>query len=229
MHNLVRRAGLTAEKRLVTLAAGLQVPATCIPSGLPAASRTRPRRRTRTRHGTDAGPDRLEEPRPDGCEFAAADHPLAGRRVCSRSTRPRRVARDTAPRDAGRGRDDLEGAVAFIRRQYTTIFVLAVVGAFVIGGVITRSKPPSLRRPKLAGVPIGIRRRSRSSSCAVLDGVGVIACTSRESQRPTASAARRSSSRRAGRQRGGPSPPSSSRCRSRCVGHLHPVRDRRAE
>ena len=29
-----------------------------------------------------------------------------------------------------------EGAVAFIRRQYTTIFILAVVGAVVIGVVI---------------------------------------------------------------------------------------------
>ena len=38
-----------------------------------------------------------------------------------------------------------EGAVAFIRRQYTTIFILAVVGAVVIGVVITVVETPGGR------------------------------------------------------------------------------------
>src|SRR5260370_23525676 len=53
------------------------------------------------------------------------------------------LARDVLSRDTGtKEMEDVagtifEGAVAFIRRQYTTIGVLAVVGAFVIAGVIT--------------------------------------------------------------------------------------------
>ena len=53
------------------------------------------------------------------------------------------LARDVLSRDTGtKEMEDVagtifEGAVAFIRRQYTTIAILAVVGAFVIGAIIT--------------------------------------------------------------------------------------------
>ena len=43
-----------------------------------------------------------------------------------------------------------EGAVAFIRRQYTTIFILAIVGAVIIGIVITL-----VETPEVADVPAG--------------------------------------------------------------------------
>ena len=66
-----------------------------------------------------------------------------------------------------------EGAVAFIRRQYTTIGVLAVVGAVVIGAVIaiveTKDVADTQRlrsRPRLADRPRLPRRRG------LLDGVG---------------------------------------------------------
>jgi len=53
------------------------------------------------------------------------------------------LARDVLARDTGTPEMQavagtiFEGAVAFIRRQYTTIAILAVVGAVVIGIVIT--------------------------------------------------------------------------------------------
>ena len=46
-----------------------------------------------------------------------------------------------------------EGAVAFIRRQYTTIAVLAVVGAVVIGIVITLVETPEVADVPEAGRP----------------------------------------------------------------------------
>ena len=42
-----------------------------------------------------------------------------------------------------------EGAVAFIRRQYTTIAIIAVVGAVIIGIVITL-----VETPEVADVPV---------------------------------------------------------------------------
>ena len=73
------------------------------------------------------------------------------------------LARDVLARDTGTAEMQavagtiFEGAVAFIRRQYTTIFLLAVVGAFVIGAVITLVETPEVADvPKLAGLPIGI-------------------------------------------------------------------------
>jgi len=53
------------------------------------------------------------------------------------------LARDVLARDTGtQAMQDVagtiyEGAVAFIRRQYTTIGILAIVGAVIIGIVIT--------------------------------------------------------------------------------------------
>src|SRR6478672_4835629 len=73
------------------------------------------------------------------------------------------LARDVLRRDSGtQAMQDVsgtiyEGAVAFIRRQYSTIAILAVVGSVVIGIVITLVETPAVADvPKLAGLPIGI-------------------------------------------------------------------------
>ena len=88
-----------------------------------------------------------------------------------------------------------EGADAFVKRQYTTIAVLAVVGAVIIGAVIAFVEAPEVADvPSLAGVPIGVltglrlpRRRG------LLDGLGHHRHDDRvRSNVRTASAARRS-------------------------------------
>jgi K(+)-stimulated pyrophosphate-energized sodium pump len=73
------------------------------------------------------------------------------------------LARDVLRRDTGTDamRDVAstihEGAVAFIRRQYTTISLLALVGAAVIGVVIYLVETPDVADvPALAGAPIAI-------------------------------------------------------------------------
>ena len=64
------------------------------------------------------------------------------------------LARDVLARDTGtQAMQDVagtiyEGAVAFIRRQYTTIAILAVVGAVLIGVVIA-----IVETPEVADVP----------------------------------------------------------------------------
>src|SRR6187455_1115784 len=71
------------------------------------------------------------------------------------------LARDVLRRDTGTDamRDVAstihEGAVAFIKRQYTTIGILALVGAVVIGIVIYIVETPDVADvPTLAGLPI---------------------------------------------------------------------------
>ena len=73
------------------------------------------------------------------------------------------LARDVLSRDTGTDamRDVAstihEGAVAFIRRQYTTIGVLALVGAVVIGVIIFFVETADVADvPELAGMPIAI-------------------------------------------------------------------------
>jgi K(+)-stimulated pyrophosphate-energized sodium pump len=73
------------------------------------------------------------------------------------------LARDVLSRDPGTTEMQavagtiLEGAVAFIRRQYTTIFALAVVGALIIGAVIAIVETPEVADvPSMAGLPIGL-------------------------------------------------------------------------
>jgi K(+)-stimulated pyrophosphate-energized sodium pump len=73
------------------------------------------------------------------------------------------LARDVLGRDKGpQAMQDVadtirEGADAFIRRQYTTIGTLALIGAVVIGAVITLVETPDVADvPELAGLPIGI-------------------------------------------------------------------------
>jgi K(+)-stimulated pyrophosphate-energized sodium pump len=73
------------------------------------------------------------------------------------------LARDVLRRDVGtQAMQDvagtiLEGAVAFIRRQYLTIFLLAIVGAVVIGAIIAVVETPEVADvPSMAGLPIGL-------------------------------------------------------------------------
>ena len=73
------------------------------------------------------------------------------------------LARDVLRRDTGTDAmrevagTIYEGAVAFIRRQYTTIAVLALAGAVVIGIVIYLVETPEVADvPSLAGVPIAV-------------------------------------------------------------------------
>ena len=111
------------------------------------------------------------------------------------------LARDVLARDTGtKEMEDVagtifEGAVAFIRRQYTTIFLLAVVGAFVIGGVITLVETPEVADvPALAGLPIGIMTAFAffvGALCSMASGIIGMYISVKSNVR-TASAARRS-------------------------------------
>src|SRR4026209_389464 len=73
------------------------------------------------------------------------------------------LARDVLSRDKGpQAMQDVadtirEGADAFVKRQYTTIGLLALVGAVIIGVVIAMVETRDVAYvPKLAGAPIGI-------------------------------------------------------------------------
>ena len=111
------------------------------------------------------------------------------------------LARDVLARDTGTAEMQavagtiFEGAVAFIRRQYTTIFLLAVVGAFVIGAVITLVETPEVADvPKLAGLPIGIMTAVAffvGALCSMASGIIGMYISVKSNVR-TASAARRS-------------------------------------
>ena len=77
------------------------------------------------------------------------------------------LARDVLSRDTGtKEMEDVagtifEGAVAFIRRQYTTIAILAVVGAVVIGLVITAA---ITKVPTTASTPIVVYCRRMNAT-----------------------------------------------------------------
>jgi K(+)-stimulated pyrophosphate-energized sodium pump len=111
------------------------------------------------------------------------------------------LARDVLARDTGTAEMQavagtiLEGAVAFIRRQYTTIFVLAVVGAFVIGAVITVVETEEVADvQELAGLPIGIMTAFAffvGALCSMASGIIGMYISVKANVR-TASAARRS-------------------------------------
>jgi K(+)-stimulated pyrophosphate-energized sodium pump len=111
------------------------------------------------------------------------------------------LARDVLGRDQGtQAMQDVsgtiyEGAVAFIRRQYTTIAVLAVVGAVVIGIVITLVETPEVADvPKLAGLPIGIMTAvafAIGAACSMASGIIGMFVSVKANVR-TASAAQRS-------------------------------------
>jgi K(+)-stimulated pyrophosphate-energized sodium pump len=88
-----------------------------------------------------------------------------------------------------------EGAVAFIRRQYTTIGVLAIVGAVLISiviGVIETADVADV--PKLAGLPIGVLTGIAfivGAACSMASGIIGMFISVKANVR-TASAARRS-------------------------------------
>ena len=112
------------------------------------------------------------------------------------------LARDVLARDTGTPEMQavagtiFEGAVAFIRRQYTTIFILAVVGAVVIGVRDRARRDAGGRRRPDAGrrADRDHDRRSPSSSaplCSMASGIIGMFISVRANVR-TASAARRS-------------------------------------
>ena len=111
------------------------------------------------------------------------------------------LARDVLARDTGTPAmvdvsDTIyEGAVAFIRRQYTTIGVLAVVGAVLIGILITLIETEEVADvPSLAGAPIGIMTAlafAVGAACSMASGIIGMFISVKANVR-TASAARRS-------------------------------------
>ncbi len=111
------------------------------------------------------------------------------------------LARDVLSRDTGtQAMQDVagtiyEGATAFIRRQYTTIGVLAVVGAVVIGVVIGLVETADVADvPKLAGLPIGVLTGIAfliGAACSMASGIIGMLVAVKANVR-TASAARRS-------------------------------------
>ena len=90
------------------------------------------------------------------------------------------LARDVLARDTGTPEMQavagtiFEGAVAFIRRQYTTIFLLAVVGSILIGALIAWVETPEVADvPSMAGAADRDHDRRRLlRRRPVLDGLG---------------------------------------------------------
>jgi K(+)-stimulated pyrophosphate-energized sodium pump len=111
------------------------------------------------------------------------------------------LARDVLSRDTGtEAMQDVagtifEGATAFLRRQYTTIGILAVVGAIVIGIVIGIVETADVADvPKLAGLPIGVLTGIAfliGAACSMASGIIGMFISVKANVR-TASAAQRS-------------------------------------
>ncbi len=111
------------------------------------------------------------------------------------------LARDVMARDTGTSAmvdvaDTIrEGADAFVKRQYTTIAVLAVVASVIIGVVIALVETPEVADvPSLAGLPIGVLTGFAflvGAGCSMLSGIIGMTISVRSNVR-TASAARRS-------------------------------------
>ena len=111
------------------------------------------------------------------------------------------LARDVMSRDTGTpemvavGDTIREGADAFVRRQYTTIGILALVGAVLIGAIITLVETPDVADvPELAGLPIGIMTAVAflvGAACSMASGIIGMFVSVRSNVR-TAAAARRS-------------------------------------
>jgi K(+)-stimulated pyrophosphate-energized sodium pump len=111
------------------------------------------------------------------------------------------LARDVLSHDTGtQAMQDVagtiyEGAVAFLRRQYTTIAILAVVGAVIIGiviGIVETAEVADV--PKLAGLPIGVMTAFAfivGAACSMASGIIGMLIAVKANVR-TASAARRS-------------------------------------
>jgi len=111
------------------------------------------------------------------------------------------LARDVLSRDTGtQAMRDVadtirEGADAFVKRQYTTIALLALVGAVIIGLVIGLVESPDVADvPKLANAPIGILTAIAflvGAACSMASGIIGMFISVRSNVR-TAAAARRS-------------------------------------
>src|SRR5579862_1454633 len=110
------------------------------------------------------------------------------------------LARDVLSRDKGpQAMQDVadtirEGADAFIRRQYTTIAVLALVGAVVIGLVITAFETKDVADTSVSGFDLGIRTGIAflvGAACSMASGI-IGMYISVKSNLRTAAAARRS-------------------------------------
>jgi len=111
------------------------------------------------------------------------------------------LARDVLARDTGtQAMQDVagtiyEGAVAFIRRQYTTIGILAIVGAVLIAIVIAVIETAEVADvPKLAGIPIGVMTGIAfivGAACSMASGIIGMFISVKANVR-TASAAQRS-------------------------------------
>src|SRR6188508_313413 len=110
-------------------------------------------------------------------------------------------ARDVMSRDTGTpemvavGDTIREGADAFVKRQYTTIAVLAVVASVIIGAVIAWVEGPDVADvPDLAGLPIGVMTGIAfivGAVCSMASGIIGMFVSVRSNVR-TAAAARRS-------------------------------------
>ena len=111
------------------------------------------------------------------------------------------LARDVMSRDTGTpemvavGDTIREGADAFVRRQYTTIGLLALVGAVLISIVIGVVETPDVADvPDLAGIPIGIMTGIAfivGAACSMASGIIGMFVSVRSNVR-TAAAARTS-------------------------------------
>jgi K(+)-stimulated pyrophosphate-energized sodium pump len=110
------------------------------------------------------------------------------------------LARDVLSRDTGtKEMEDVagtifEGAVAFIRRQYTTIGVLAVVGAVVIAAVISIFETKDVADTSIFGLALGWRTGLAfivGAACSMASGIIGMYISVKANVR-TAAAARRS-------------------------------------
>ncbi|MEO8571007.1 MAG: sodium-translocating pyrophosphatase [Chloroflexota bacterium] len=110
------------------------------------------------------------------------------------------LARDVLARDTGtQAMQDVagtiyEGAVAFIRRQYVTIAVLAVVGAVAVGIIISVFETQAVADTPIFGTELGIRTGFAflvGAACSMASGIIGMFISVKANVR-TASAARRS-------------------------------------
>jgi K(+)-stimulated pyrophosphate-energized sodium pump len=110
------------------------------------------------------------------------------------------LARDVLGRDTGtQAMQDVagtifEGAVAFIRRQYTTIAILAVVGAVGVGILIAAFETKSVADTDVFGAELGVRTGIAflvGAACSMASGIIGMFISVRSNVR-TAAAARRS-------------------------------------
>jgi K(+)-stimulated pyrophosphate-energized sodium pump len=110
------------------------------------------------------------------------------------------LARDVLSRDTGTEAMQavagtiFEGAVAFIRRQYTTIAQLGVLGAVVIAALIAFFEGPDVADTNVYGIELGIRTGIAflvGAACSMASGIIGMYISVRSNLR-TAAAARRS-------------------------------------